>query len=93
MTELHRMVSRETQDAKLLDLACGLRSLVERFDRLLATYVPGEPDEDALRDEDALVVAILGAIAIRNRLEAAFAGPALEVANPTPCNPPESLLR
>jgi crotonobetainyl-CoA:carnitine CoA-transferase CaiB-like acyl-CoA transferase len=90
MTELHRELRRHAHDGKLLDLCGGLQRTLDRLDALLASYAAG----DGPPIDSPLVEAMLGIIAIRNRLGDAFAV-SVPVARgsraPTPAQ--ESLLR
>lgn len=76
MKELVREVRRHAHDDRLLDLSGGLQSTIARLDALLAQHAPpGADDADAsTATVPGLVDALLGVIAIRNRLASAFEG-------------------
>jgi hypothetical protein len=96
MTALHRELRQHAHDSKLLDLCSGLQRVVERFDAVLVEHARSEdaPTRDHVLTDAMLVDAVLGAIAIRNRLASAFAAappPVHDAPVDTPA--PESLLR
>ena len=65
MSALH---DPRVRDPALLELACGLRSMIERFDRLLARHASvNASEEDVEPDEPTIVV--LGLIALRDRID------------------------
>ncbi len=59
------------RDHAFLELALGLRSTIARVDRLLERHAP-EHGGDAPAELDDTTAALLGVIALRNRLVAAF---------------------
>lgn len=98
MKQLAREVRRHEHDDRLLDLVGGLASTITRLDALLARYAPAGSEGSSTCAPD-LVDAVLGVIAIRNRLAAAFEAAAMtgEPAPPATAEPApphgESLLR
>jgi hypothetical protein len=90
MTELDRLA---TNPGNWLDLLCGIRGYITRFDALLGQYAPpgGAPADDAPSE---VVELLLGMIAIRDRIVATTDEHAREAAAPAPAEPPGgSLLR
>ncbi len=79
MKELHREVRRHAHDDRWLDLCGGLQSTIARLDALLARYAPPTADGSPVT-APGLVDALLGVIAIRNRLAAAFEGTVVDTA-------------
>jgi crotonobetainyl-CoA:carnitine CoA-transferase CaiB-like acyl-CoA transferase len=75
---LHEAVHHPGHDDKLLDLCSGIEVLLARFDALLDTHASG----DGAAVDSPLVDAVLGMIAIRNRLAATFAAASTEPARP-----------
>lgn len=76
MSELHRAVTRESHDGRWLDLLCGVRGVVGRFDELLARYVPGAPSGEPGDASAEVILVLLGLIAVRDRIHGALALPA-----------------
>jgi hypothetical protein len=60
------------RDPALLELACGLRAMLDRFDDLLARHAPASPGETAA-EPDELTTLVLGVIALRDRIEGELA--------------------
>lgn len=68
------------RDPALLELACGLRSAIERFDRLLARHAPPKPTSGCAAPDD-LTLVMLGLIALRDRLDRELTGAAERAAD------------
>jgi len=71
------------RDPALLELACGLRSAIERFDRLLARHVSPVPTPGCAAPDD-LPLVVLGMIALRDRLDRELTGAADRAADREP---------
>lgn len=92
MTELHRTLARSTQDGRWHDLLSGVRGACDHLDAVLARYVPGQAGEGGA--SPAFVDALLGLVALRERLAAVWAAQESAPApSRPPSAPPESLLR
>ena len=85
MSVLHEAIHHPGHDDKLLDLCSGLEVVLARFDALLDAYATG----DGPAVESPLVDAVLGMVAIRNRLAATFATAATE----PPPEPAHAIVR
>ena len=72
MSSLH---DPRMRDPALLELACGLRSAIDRFDHLLARHAPPRL-RPGYTDPDDLTLAVLGLIALRERLDRQLTGAA-----------------
>ena len=91
MSVLHEAVHHPGHDQELLDLCGGLEVLLARFDAVLSSHAVG----DGPPIESPLIDAVLGMIAIRNRLAATFAAASREATSTSAAHPvaQESLLR
>ncbi|HEY5920012.1 MAG TPA: hypothetical protein VIV11_00015 [Kofleriaceae bacterium] len=91
MSFLHEAVHHPGHDDKLLDLCSGIEVLLARFDALLEAHAVGDGPAVA----SPLVDAVLGMIAIRNRLAATFGAAATQPAGKATAHmaAEESLLR
>lgn len=75
--ELDRVLPGATHDDVFLDLACGLRAVIARFDDLLARFAPPRDGAPARDPGDAGIVDLaLGVIALRDRIVQTTAVPA-----------------
>lgn len=96
MKHLAREMRHHAHDERLLDLCSGLHSTIARLDALLARYAPAD-GEGPRTHAPELVDAVLGAIAIRNRIAATLEAAAATGAPTAPAAPVvangESLLR
>lgn len=91
MSELARSIEAHVHDWRLLDVALGLRSAIDRLDVILAEHT-ATPAPEPLDVE--LVDAVLGLVAIRDHLAAALAvADHGDTDGPAVAPPVESLFR
>lgn len=82
--QLHRVLPGYAHDDTFLDLAAGLHVVIERLDAVLARHAPPGAASDAPAAADPVVTALLGLIAIRDRLVAALDAATASPAAPSP---------
>jgi hypothetical protein len=95
VTEVNRVTRRYAHDGKLVDLLAGLHTAITRIDAVLGRYAPPEPQAADPAGSPELIDAILGVIAIRDRLTATMTAATThhDAEAPLARPPQESLLR